>query len=81
MSVGIFDGEVVLDLDYQEDSAAETDMNLVMTEAGGFIEIQGTAEDGSFSAEQLNTMLDYGRRGLLELFDIQRAALDAPLER
>ncbi|RMH42231.1 MAG: ribonuclease PH [Gammaproteobacteria bacterium] len=81
VSVGIFDGEVVLDLDYQEDSAAETDMNLVMTEAGGFIEIQGTAEDGSFSAEQLNTMLDYGRRGLLELFDIQRAALDAPLER
>ncbi len=75
VSVGICDGEVVLDLDYNEDSTAETDLNLVMTEAGGFIEVQGTAESGAFDQTQLNSMLDYGRRGLLELFDAQHQAL------
>ncbi len=75
VSVGVFKGESVLDLDYAEDSNAETDMNLVMTEAGGFIELQGTAEENSFDAEQLQEMLEHGKNGINEIFEHQRQAL------
>ena len=76
VSVGIYQGEAVLDLDYLEDSAAGTDLNVVMTDAGGFIEVQGTAEGTPFQPEELNAMLALARKGLEELFELQRAALD-----
>lgn len=72
VSVGIFDGEPVLDLDYVEDSGAETDMNVVMTENGGFIEIQGTAENGTFKQEALDTMLGLAKDGIKELVTMQK---------
>lgn len=75
VSVGIYDGAPVLDLDYAEDSQAETDMNVVMNEAGGFIEIQGTAEGHAFDRDELNALLDHAGTGIGELVDIQRAAL------
>ena len=76
VSVGIYQGQPVLDLDYLEDSAAGTDLNVVMTDAGGFIEVQGTAEGTPFQPEELNAMLALARKGLEELFELQRAALD-----
>lgn len=76
VSVGIFQGVPVLDLDYDEDSQAHTDMNLVMTNEGGFIEIQGTAEGHPFSAAELNAMLDLGRNGIQQLLEHQRRALE-----
>ena len=75
VSVGIFKGEAVLDLDYAEDSEAETDMNVVMNDAGGFIEIQGTAEGHAFRRVELDAMLDLARGGIATLVDLQRAAL------
>lgn len=72
VSVGIYRGNAVLDLDYAEDVVAETDMNIVMNEQQEFIEIQGTAEDGSFNAEQLTNMLGLARDGVAELIDIQK---------
>jgi ribonuclease PH len=75
VSVGIFAGVPVLDLDYAEDSQAETDMNVVMNEAGGFIELQGTAEGHAFSAHELNSMLDLAQTGIGELIVAQRAVL------
>ncbi len=75
VSVGIFEGAPVLDLDYAEDSQAETDMNVVMNEAGGFIELQGTAEGHAFSAKELYSMLDLAHTGIGELIVAQRAAL------
>ncbi len=75
VSVGIYQGEPVLDLDYLEDSAAETDLNVVMTDAGGFIEVQGTAEGEPFQPEELTAMLALARQGMSELFELQRAAL------
>lgn len=75
VSVGVYQGEPVLDLDYLEDSAAETDLNVVMTDGGGFIEVQGTAEGEPFQPEQLNAMLALARQGMDELFRIQKAAL------
>lgn len=75
VSVGIVNGEPVLDLDYAEDSNAETDMNIVMTEDGGFVEIQGTAEASPFSSKELEAMLELGRLGTAALFNAQRAAL------
>jgi ribonuclease PH len=75
VSVGVVNGTPVLDLDYTEDSSAETDMNIVMTEDGGFVEIQGTAEGAPFSAAELDAMLALGRMGAGELFAAQRAAL------
>lgn len=77
VSVGIYQGEPVLDLDYLEDSTAETDLNVVMTDKGGFIEVQGTAEGEPFQPEELNAMLALARDGLNELFALQRAALQA----
>ena len=75
ISVGIYNGEAVLDLDYVEDSAAETDMNLVMNDAGGFIEIQGTAEGHAFLDSELQSMLALGRQGFTDIIAIQRDAL------
>ncbi|WP_043307660.1 ribonuclease PH [Pseudomonas sp. ML96] len=75
VSVGIYQGEPVLDLDYLEDSAAETDLNVVMTDGGGFIEIQGTAEGAPFQPEELNAMLALAQQGMRELFELQRASL------
>jgi ribonuclease PH len=75
VSVGIFKGVAVLDLDYAEDSRAETDMNIVMTETGRFIEVQGTGEDGDFSLEQLQDMIVLARSGIAELVTRQKAVL------
>lgn len=75
VSVGIFEGAAVLDLDYPEDSKAETDMNIVMTEAGGIIEIQGTAEQDPFSEAQFATMLALAKKGIAELTALQREIL------
>lgn len=75
VSVGIFQGEALLDLDYHEDSRAETDLNLVMTRAGGYIEVQGTAENGVFDRAQLDAMLKLGECGIGELFAAQDKAL------
>ncbi len=75
VSVGIYQGVPVLDLDYVEDSAAETDMNVVMTGQSGFVEVQGTAESGPFSTEELNSMLQIAQVGIEQLLEIQRQAL------
>lgn len=75
VSVGIKDGRVYLDLDYDEDSTCDTDLNVVMTQAGGFIEIQGTAEDKHFTREQANAMLDLAQSGIEEIFELQKQAL------
>lgn len=75
VSAGIYRGQPVLDLDYAEDVLAETDMNVVMNEAGDFIEIQGTAEDKSFNRSQLNAMLDLAEGGIRELIALQKNAL------
>jgi len=75
LSVGIYEGTPIADLEYTEDSEAETDMNIVMTETGKLIEVQGTAEGEPFSFEELDEMLKIGKHGLRELFDIQKAAL------
>jgi len=77
ISVGVVREEVVLDLDYTEDSTCGTDMNVVMTEDGGLIEIQGTAEEGSFSTEELGQMLDYAKSGIRDIVDIQHSVLSA----
>ncbi|KAF0245022.1 MAG: ribonuclease [Planctomycetota bacterium] len=71
VSVGIVGGRARLDLDYSEDSQAGTDMNLVMTSRGQFVEIQGTAEHGAFSEKQLGEMLKLGRKGMERLFELQ----------
>ena len=76
VAVGIYNGHTVLDLDYAEDSHAETDMNVVMCEQGGFVEVQGTAEGEVFSREQINSMLDYARNGINHLHTVQRQALN-----
>ncbi len=75
VSVGICKGKPVLDLDYREDSDAETDMNVVMNEAGGFIEIQGTAEGHAFRRDELKAMLDLARKGTQQIIRLQREAL------
>lgn len=74
ISVGIYRGQTVLDLDYAEDVLAETDMNVVMNEQGHFIEVQGTAEDGSFNRNQLNEMLAQAEVGILQLIELQKNA-------
>lgn len=76
VSVGIYEGGVVLDLDYPEDSAAETDMNVVMTSAGGFVEVQGTAEGKPFNAAELQALLACAEGGIRELFALQADSLE-----
>ncbi|MFT6092396.1 MAG: ribonuclease PH [Pseudohongiellaceae bacterium] len=75
VSVGVWRGQPVLDLDYAEDSTAETDMNIVMTESGGFIELQGTGEDGDFKRSELDAMVQLAEGGIKELFAQQKQAL------
>ncbi len=75
VSVGIYQGTAVLDLDYAEDSNAETDMNVVMNGNGQFIEVQGTAEGHPFSTDELNEMLALAQKGITELFEIQNKTL------
>ena len=75
VSVGIYRGVPVLDLDYPEDSDCDTDMNLVMNDGGGFIELQGTAEGHAFRRDELDALLALGEKGMNELFAAQRAAL------
>ncbi|HTM63812.1 MAG TPA: ribonuclease PH [Gammaproteobacteria bacterium] len=72
VSVGVYQGEPILDLDYDEDSNAETDMNIVMTEHGKFIEIQGTAEKNTFEESELNAMLQLAKEGIKELVQRQK---------
>jgi len=74
-SVGILNGTPILDLCYEEDSKAEVDMNVVMTGAGEFIEIQGTAERKAFSKEQMDALMDLGKKGITELVGIQKEML------
>ena len=76
ISVGIFDGVPVLDLDYAEDSQAETDMNVVMNNGGAFVEIQGTAEGHAFRRHELDTMLNLAASGIGQLFALQTQALE-----
>lgn len=76
VSVGIYEGEVVLDLDYPEDSNAQADMNIVMCEGGGLIEVQGTAEENPFTNEQFMQMLAVAKEGIDELHKLQKQALD-----
>jgi len=76
VSVGIYAGEPVLDLDYAEDSQAETDMNVIMNEAGGFVEVQGTAEGHAFSRTELDALLGHADKGIRELLQLQRQALE-----
>lgn len=72
VSVGIYRGQAVLDLDYAEDVIAQTDMNVIIDEFGNYIEIQGTAEDGSFNRNQLNDMLTLAEEGIKELITLQK---------
>lgn len=76
VSVGIYRGKPVLDLDYAEDVLAETDMNVVMNEEGRFIEIQGTAEEGSFTRDELNSLLALAEGGINELITLQKNAIN-----
>ena len=75
VSVGIYNGTPVLDLDYAEDSNAETDMNVVMNSDNGFIEVQGTAEGHPYSKDELNSMLALAEKGIAELFAVQQEAI------
>ena len=77
ISVGWLADGALLDLDYQEDSSAQTDMNVVMDDKGRFIELQGTAEGEPFSQEDLQTMLDFARQGIAQLLQVQRRARDS----
>jgi ribonuclease PH len=78
VSVGIIGGVSMLDLPYEEDSRADTDMNVVMTGSGRFVEVQGTAEKEAFSREELNQLLDLAAGGIGEIHAAQRAVLAAP---
>jgi ribonuclease PH len=78
ISVGVHRNQEVLDLNYEEDSSAHTDMNVVMTESGKFVEIQGTAEQQPFSAETLGKMLRLAKKGIDELIQAQKIALELP---
>ena len=75
VSVGMYQGQAVLDLDYAEDSNAETDMNVVQLNGSGFIEIQGTAEGRAFSAADLDSMLSVAQKGMTEIFEYQEAVI------
>ena len=77
VSVGMVGGTPVLDLDYAEDSGCDTDMNVVMTGAGGFVELQGTAEGAPFSRHEMDTLVELAERGIRELIAAQRAAVQA----
>jgi ribonuclease PH len=75
VSVGIKDGEAILDLNYAEDSTCQVDMNLVMTDRGEFIEIQGTGEESPFSSSQLQELMKLGEKGINDLIEAQKQSL------
>lgn len=75
ISVGVFEGKPVLDLNYAEDSKAHVDMNIVMVGKGEFVEVQGTGENATFSRKEIDTLLKLAEKGIKELFDIQKKAL------
>ena len=77
VSIGKVDGEILLDLDYEEDSNAETDMNFIMNEKEEFVEIQGTAEKGSFSKDELDSMILLASKGIKNIIEIQKKALNS----
>jgi ribonuclease PH len=77
VSVGVVAGTPMLDLDYAEDSSCDTDMNVVMTGAGGFVEVQGTAEGAPFTRTEMDTLVELAQRGIRELIAAQKAALEA----
>ena len=77
VSLGKVDGEILLDLDYQEDSNAETDMNFIINDEGNFIEIQGTAEKGAFSQNELNKMIVLATEGVKSIIEIQKEVLNS----
>jgi len=79
ISVGIVQGVPLLDLEYTEDSACDTDMNVVMTGAGHFVEVQGTAEGAAFTRAEMQALLDLADKGISELLALQQAALAQPL--
>ena len=79
ISVGIVQGVPLLDLEYTEDSACDTDMNVVMTAAGNFVEVQGTAEGAAFTRTEMQALLDLADKGISELLALQQAALAEPL--
>lgn len=79
ISVGIVNGTPLLDLEYTEDSACDTDMNVVMTGAGHFVEVQGTAEGAAFSRAEMGLLLDLADKGIAELVTMQQAALAVPV--
>jgi ribonuclease PH len=79
ISVGVYRGQPVLDLDYAEDSDCDTDMNVVMTEVGHFIEVQGTAEGAAFDRVTMNCLLDLAQGGIADLIVLQRKTLDLPV--
>ncbi len=76
VSVGVYNGSPVVDLDYAEDSEANTDMNVIMTESDEFIELQGTAEDGPFNIDHLNEMIQLAHQGCADLIELQKKALN-----
>lgn len=75
ISVGIYNDIPIIDLNYEEDSNAKVDMNIVMNEKGEFVEIQGTGEDSPFSAKALTELIDLGQMGIQKLIDIQKKTL------
>ena len=77
VSVGMHGGVPLLDLDYAEDSACDTDMNVVMNDGGGFIEVQGTAEGAAFTRSEMDSLLTLADKGIGELIVMQKAALNA----
>lgn len=76
ISTGIIDGNILLDIDYSEDSKADVDFNIIMNDKGEFVEIQGTGENKCFTQEQLIKILEYSKKGIKELFEIQEKALN-----
>jgi ribonuclease PH len=75
VSVGVYQGTPVLDLDYLEDSGCDTDMNVVMTDAGHFVEVQGTAEGAAFDRATMNRLLDLAQKGIAEIIALQKKTL------
>jgi ribonuclease PH len=80
VSVGILKGETLLDLCYEEDAAADVDSNIVLTEDGEFVEIQGSGEEATFTEAQLHSMLEYGRKGIKELCALQEEAINSAMK-
>jgi ribonuclease PH len=79
VSVGMSGGAILLDLNYVEDSSADVDFNVVMTDDDRFVEVQGTAEHRSFDRAQMNQMIDLAAAGIRQLFELQRQAIEAPV--